>query len=69
MDTEEKQEDAGKETATAHPPSGGVADIQVTAGIVTPYRVRRLTKHLDLLWKHTAGETYVFKPIKVRSLD
>lgn len=69
MDVEEKQDATVKDASAPNAATANATDIHVTPGIVTPYRVRRLTKHLDLLWKHTAGETYTFKPVKVPFLD
>ena len=61
MDVEEKKDDGDKGALV------GVDGYNVTEGIVVPYRTRRLTKHLDLMWRRTAGETYDFEPIKVRN--
>jgi hypothetical protein len=56
---DDKKDEANKESAPA------TLDIQISPGIVSPYRTRHLTKHVDMLWRRTAGETYDFRPVKV----
>ncbi len=62
---DERMDEAIKEKAPTPP----AVDVVVTAGIVTPYRTRHLTKHVDMLWRRTAGETHDFKPVRVLLLS